>query len=478
MFETRAALVMIVCTSILGGAVMADVGEVYWAEGADDAVRRVDPTSGLADTVLQWPALDDAVAVAVDASNERVYWAQAFGDRIVASDLTGTYVDTVAEWPTVQDAVALAVDSDAGKIYWAERKLFGDRIVRADVDGLNVEVIVAWPDIDGPVGLSLDVTGQTVYWAQSYGDEIRRAGFDGTGVEVVVGWPEVDAPVAVAFDASSSSIFWAERATQADQIRLADSTGQLVQTVVAWPSVDTPVALVLSADGNDIYWAESAADDDRIKRAEAGTGLNVATVVSWPEISDPVALAVTAPTGCAAALVTSAGPRYLEIDSGLGLDTVAFHVAGDATDPTSSCVDGYIQSDGTLGTTAVFQPRDVWGSMTLSGSGIIPSTRYAIRAECGSNVSAVASTPRSATTWRRGDTDNNLTVDFNDIARIVAGFLVEYGTGDPPLTVEMVDLAGYVNERCRINGIIDFIDIAAGIEAFLDHPNDCLEVCP
>ena len=79
---------------------------------------------------------------------------------------------------------------------------------------------------------------------------------------------------------------------------------------------------------------------------------------------------------------------------------------------------------------------------------------------------------------RRGPIENNLTVDFNNIARIIRGFLVEYGTGDPPLTMEMVDDAGFVVDKCRINGHIDFIDVATGIEAFCDLPNECLVVCP
>jgi len=64
----------------VSGVAAAAVGDVCWAQGLDDALRRVDIAAGASDTVLQRPEVDDAEAVAVDEPHERIYWAQAFGD--------------------------------------------------------------------------------------------------------------------------------------------------------------------------------------------------------------------------------------------------------------------------------------------------------------------------------------------------------------------------------------------------------------
>jgi len=461
-----------------GSALSANVGELYWAQGVDDLIRRHDPTSGVVDTVLQWPDLEDAVAVAVDEPDGYLYWAQTFGDRILRAPLTGASPQVLAEWPAIEGVVALVIDPGAGRMYWAQQLLFADRIVRADLDGQNPQVLAEWPDVDGPVALALDATTGDVYWAQSYGDDIRRVDAAGTTVQVVVSWPVVEDAVALAFDSTRSLVVWAQRADQADRILVTDPSGSVVQTVATWPVVDTPVALAVSDDGADVLWAEGTPQGARIRRVDASTGLNPTTLIAWPEIADPVALAIAPPRGCPAVSVAAVGPRYFRITPGAGGDTVAFRVTGDASDPATSCVDAYVQPDGTLGTTPSFQARSAWADVVVGDRLILPSTRYTLSAECQVGAGVAASTPRSITTWRRGDSDNNVTTDFNDIARIVQGFLGDYGTGQPPLTVEMVDYAGFVGDVCRMNRTIDFIDIATGVTAFLEQPDECLTVCP
>ncbi len=459
-----------------GLTLRADVGELLWVQ-ADNTMRRADPTSQFMDTVLQWPALDGATGLAVDDVTGRVYWSQTFGDRILSTDPTGADAQIVVEWPTVQNAVALAVDSVGGKVYWAQQLLFGDQILRADLNGQNVEPLVGWPDVDGPVAIAIDAAGGKLYWAQTFGDQIKQANLDGTLVGVVAQWPEVSGPVALAFDAVGSRMFWAQRSHQNDQIRAVDLTTHLVQTVVSWPDVDEPVALAVSDDGVDLYWARASANADRIRRSDV-TGLNVTTVLSWPEVSAPVAMMLTQPSGCSAPAVVSLGSRYFSLTVASGLTPVALRVEGDPNSPNASCVLGYVQADGSLGVSPVFAAAGSWGTVAVYGPEVIPEARYVVRAECGSEVVSVSSSPRATTTWLRGDTDNNLTSDFKDISRVVSGFLGEWGTGDPPTAVEMVDLAGQTGISCSVNGEINFRDISSAVRAFLGDPNPCLSICP
>lgn len=463
-------------TALPCGAVQGAVGELLWAQG-DDVVQRLDPVSQFGDTVAQWPDVDDARAVGVDLVTGRVYWAQAFGDRIVSADATGADTQLVAEWPAVDGVVALAVDSAAGKIYWAQSVLFGDEIRRADLDGANVETLVGWPDVDGPVGVALDVAGGKLYWAQSFNDEIKQANLDGTQVAVMAQWPEVDDAAALAFDAAGSRLFWAQQAPQDDRIRMVDLLGNPAQTVVSWPNVDTPVALGVSSDGADLYWARSSSNADQIRRSDT-TGGNIVTVVSWPEVSAPRAIALTEPTGCSAPSVTSLGSRYVSVTVAPGSEPVALRVVGDANSPGVSCVSGYVQADGSLGVSPVFATPASWGTLPVFGEWVTPQSRYVIRSECGSEMSSAASSPRGVTTWRRGDTDNNLTTDFLDVSRAVGGFLGDFGSGTPPLTVEMADVAADGGGSCSVNGVVNFRDIAAIVNAFLGDPDPCLSICP
>ncbi|UCC31145.1 MAG: hypothetical protein JSU86_02485, partial [Phycisphaerales bacterium] len=49
-------------------------------------------------------------AVAVDPMGGKAYWAQTFGDRIMRADLNGDNTETLLEWPVLDNPVAIAVD--------------------------------------------------------------------------------------------------------------------------------------------------------------------------------------------------------------------------------------------------------------------------------------------------------------------------------------------------------------------------------
>ena len=46
------------------------------------------------------------------------------------------------------------------------------------------------------------------------------------------------------------------------------------------------------------------------------------------------------------------------------------------------------------------------------------------------------------------------------------------------LTLEMVDIVGDFDNRCVVNGVVDFLDIATTVSAFLSEPDECFAICP
>ena len=125
--------------------------------------------------------------------------------------------------------------------------------------------------------------------------------------------------------------------------------------------------------------------------------------------------------------------------------------------------------------TPVFQVPDDWGTVLVSGTEIVPSSTYEIFAECGVYTSA----PGWDTTALWGDvvgtfsggawTPPNGIIDFDDIAATVEAFK-GLPTAPPLFWVDMFP--------CAPNGIIDFNDIYTVVDAFRGLPYPCPAPCP
>ncbi len=150
------------------------------------------------------------------------------------------------------------------------------------------------------------------------------------------------------------------------------------------------------------------------------------------------------------------GSRYIGITplpADLGL-AVALRLTGDAGNPDVACVSVYVQADGSLDATPVYQTPAAWGTLYAYGDQILPGTSYEVRAELAGGASSPAG---SGGTWPWGDIDNNGTVNFFDIMLTVQGFQGDFTL----ITLEAVDL-----EPCVPNGIINFEDINQVVWAF------------
>ncbi len=164
--------------------------------------------------------------------------------------------------------------------------------------------------------------------------------------------------------------------------------------------------------------------------------------------------------------VEAEGSRYIAVTAqpqDLTLP-LALWLTGDPTDPNLSCLSAYVQADGTLDETPVFQTPSEWGTLYLSGEAIVPSGTYHLQEELvGGSRSEVA----GSTTYRCGDVDDNGEVDIDDILYVIRGFQSDFSHA----SLEATDVA-----PCVPDGSIDIDDVLQVIRGFQSIPYD--SICP
>jgi hypothetical protein len=130
---------------------------------------------------------------------------------------------------------------------------------------------------------------------------------------------------------------------------------------------------------------------------------------------------------------------------------------------------------GRLVATAVFRNRSAWGTVRVRGTELLPSKKYYAYTECdfgGGNRKFSA--PVAVNLWRWSDNDNNLLVNFTDIAREVDGFR---GFFSGSLTRQQTDLRG-TSADCNPDAAVNFADIGAAVDTFQGDPFPCSAPCP
>ncbi len=203
--------------------------------------------------------------------------------------------------------------------------------------------------------------------------------------------------------------------------------------------------------------------------------------------------------GCEAPSIATEGPRYLGVTPAVGVGEIALFASG--ADPDVSCVSGYVQANGTLGASPVFQTPSAWQTAHVRGAGLIGGHTYSVMADCDpANPGAILSPTASSTLWRVGDVDNNNAIDILDIVRIIDAFQAAWLSatacstdadcaGVPPsftcdtsagfciwVTRENADITA--NGSCTPDRIIDILDIVVDIDFFAGHPDQCSPACP
>jgi hypothetical protein len=115
--------------------------------------------------------------------------------------------------------------------------------------------------------------------------------------------------------------------------------------------------------------------------------------------------------------VTVVGSKYLRVQPGAGAPQLALRVRGVSGTP-SACIDGYIQTDGSITSTPVYRTGTQWGTIFTKDTELVPGLRYTVASECGTTSS---SSPQMQL-WRYGDVNNDLQTELYDVLYILEGY--------------------------------------------------------
>ncbi len=173
---------------------------------------------------------------------------------------------------------------------------------------------------------------------------------------------------------------------------------------------------------------------------------------------------------CRVPMAEGTGSRYFAITPGSGGDPVALRVEGDGGNSDVSCVDQFVQADGSLGAAPFFQTPAEWGTVHVHGEAIQPSTTYSVRADCSqASPGQLVSGSTSATTWRWGDTNDDGMVAITDLTNAI-----DASSGVLPIgtLLDAVDVA-----PCVPDGLVTQEDVDAVLAALGLQPFPCAAPC-
>ncbi|MEK6674817.1 MAG: hypothetical protein AABZ47_04085 [Planctomycetota bacterium] len=159
--------------------------------------------------------------------------------------------------------------------------------------------------------------------------------------------------------------------------------------------------------------------------------------------------------------VAAEGCRYIAISS--PCTHLAYRVVGDRADSEVSCVNSFVQANGTLGPDPYYGP---WTTSVIHvhGPKLIPGKSYTIETMPGPSQFAPVQT------WLWADTNNTGgPIDVDDLLCLLAAFAQDYdacGYG-----IEASDLMG-----CLPDDVIDVDDLLGLLSAFASNPYACTEM--
>ena len=197
----------------------------------------VEEAPAAADPVISSTSIAPKVRVAA-ANRPPMLWV----DSGTIYGLVGANAQRFA--PSVDNAMNIAVDASNGKVYWTEKT--GERsgtINSANLDGSGATVLTSILSV--PMGIAVDTAGRKIYWTASSG-KIKRANLNGSGSETVL--PDLSDPTDIVV--SNGFIYWTEGG---NSIRRVSMSGQkIVQDIAA--NLGTVGGLAVG--GGKVYWTE------------------------------------------------------------------------------------------------------------------------------------------------------------------------------------------------------------------------------
>ena len=218
-----------------------------------------------ADPVISSTRIEPRILVA--ANRPPMLWVD--GGAIYG--LVGANVQKFA--PSVDNAMNIAVDASNGKVYWTEKTgASSGTINSANLDGTGVTELTSILSV--PMGIAVDVTGSKLYWTNARG-RIQRANLDGSGIQNVV--QNLSGPTDIVV--SNGFIYWTEGG---NSVRRVSMSGQKIVGDVA---ANLGTVGGLAVGGGKVYWTEqTGASGGSVNGANLdGTNLEtLATLLSAP----------------------------------------------------------------------------------------------------------------------------------------------------------------------------------------------------
>lgn len=165
------------------------------------------------------------------------------------------------------------------------------------------------------------------------------------------------------------------------------------------------------------------------------------------------------------AIVEPDGMQEIQVTVAGGVDPIALFVTGNASAAATtattdvSCVQGYVQSIGTIGATAVFDTPAGWGSgFVVTGPELVPHASYNVQIDSGTVGNPILGVPIEVTTNLFGDVNGNGVPNLVDAQLIVQRFM-------ETLTEDISDNALDLHP-CGGNDVINLLDAQWVVKAF------------
>ena len=237
------------------------------------------------------PSIDNAMNIAVDASNSKVYWTEKTGERrgtINSANLDGTNATTLATILAVP--MGIVVDTAGSKLYWTNAR---GRIQCANLNGSGIQNVLQ--DLSGPKDIV--VSNGFIYWTEG-GNSVRRVNISG---EKIVQDIAANLGTVGGLAVGSGKVYWTEMtAAGGGTINSANADG--TDATVLTSVLATPMGIAVDTVGSKLYWTNARG---RVQRANLnGSGIqNVVEGLGSPgdivlsnSISAPMTTTPTTPT--------------------------------------------------------------------------------------------------------------------------------------------------------------------------------------
>ena len=275
------------------------------------------------------PSVDNAMNIAVDASNAKVYWTQQTGERrgtINSANLDGTSVTELTSILSVP--MGIAVDATGSKLYWTNTR---GRIQSANLNGSGIQNVLQ--DLSDPTDIV--VSNGFIYWTKG-GNSIRRVSISG---QKIVGDVAANLGTVGGLAVGGGKVYWTEMtAAGGGTINSANADGNPGATELA-SILATPMGIAVDTTRSKLYWTNARG---RVQSANLnGSGIqNVVDGLGSPgeivisnSISSLAGTPLTPPVSYAQYDVNKDG-RVDNTDAGLVIDALgtsnaAYDVNGD-----------------------------------------------------------------------------------------------------------------------------------------------------